>query len=101
MDQTGFPTDVIAKNLTLAELLAMPFFTRLKSAKSDPEFDSDVEEGSARLIAILDYGNRTIASRHWKLVKQGDKWLIDMKATIRLWQIVNGPSAFVALRRTK
>lgn len=98
-DGTGFPTDVIAKNLTLDEILALPFFTQVKSAKIDSHSDSQVKDGSAQLVTLLDYGNRTVASRSWQMVKRGEAWFIDMKATIRLWQIANGPSAFTALRR--
>lgn len=100
-DGTGFPTDVIAKNLTLDEILALPFFAQLKSAKIDAHADSQVKDGSAQLVTLLDFGNRTVAARSWQMVKQGDSWFIDMKATIRLWQIANGPSTFRALKRAE
>lgn len=99
--QDGFPDDVTAKTRTLDDLLAMPFFTKVKGARADIEADSQVTETSARLIGLLEYANDSVAKRMWAMVKRDGAWLIDMKATIRLWQIANGPDAFVALKRIK
>lgn len=97
----GFPSGTDVKDMTLDQLLDRPFFKQIKSATIRLIKDSNVTDDSVRIVGILDFGEDNIAPRRWVMVVKDDDWFIDMKETMALWQITNGPDTFKILKRTK
>lgn len=90
-------TDKKAADLTLADLLDVDFFAKVKSVRPNPDLKDQDDENTVRLGVTFDYGDTVTAVRSLVLKKEGDAWLVDIKATLEWWEKLNGGSALTAV----
>ncbi|MBX3459183.1 MAG: hypothetical protein KF696_04325 [Planctomycetes bacterium] len=83
--------------LTLDELLDVEFFSQVKSVTPDMDRTDMVDDNTAHIGVMFDFGDTTIAARSFVLKKEGDAWLVDIKATLDWWEKLNGSDALSAI----
>ncbi|MBK8205556.1 MAG: hypothetical protein IPK87_02060 [Planctomycetes bacterium] len=87
----------MTSDLTLDDLLDVDFFAKVKSVKPNPDLSDMDDENTARLGVTFDYGDSVTAVRSLVLKKEGDTWLVDIKATLEWWEKLNGADALSAI----
>ncbi len=90
-------TDKKVSEFTLDDLLSVEFFATVKAVKPNSDLQEMDDEKTARLGVDFEYGEGMSAVRSLILKKEGDSWLLDMKATLEWWEKMNGGSALAAV----
>jgi len=90
-------TDKKIADLTLDDLLNVDFFAKVKSVKPNPDLKDKDDDTTVRLGVTFDYGDSSSAVRSLVLKKEGEVWLVDIKATLEWWEKLNGTSALSAV----
>lgn len=100
-DSYPIGTDKPKGELTLSDVLDVPFFQQIKSAEVAEDGAAMADANNAKVMLMLDYGDSTFIAKTFLLKKEGDAWLIDFKATLTLWQDLDGTDALSALKLEK
>ena len=91
-------TDIKKSELTLSDVLDLQFFTDITSAKVAEDGAELEDDSNGKVMLTLDYGESTFIVKTFLMKKEGDAWLIDMKATLELWHRLDGASALSVLK---
>lgn len=90
-------TDKKAADLTLNDLLDVDFFAKVKSVTPNADLNDRDDDTTIRMGVTFDYGDTVTAVRSLVLKKEGDVWLVDIKATLEWWEKLNGADALTAV----
>ena len=95
----GYPIDAGRKpsELTMQEVLQVEFFQDIKTAEVSQEYAELEDETSARLHISLNWEDGSFTSKTFQLKKEGDKWYIDFKETLKTWHTLDGAGALSVL----
>lgn len=88
--------DKKVSDFTLDDLLDVEFFANVKAVKPNSDLEDMDDDKTARLGVTFEFGEGMVAVRSLILKKEGDAWLLDMKATLEWWEKLNGGSALSA-----
>ncbi|MCA8913930.1 MAG: hypothetical protein KDB90_00860 [Planctomycetes bacterium] len=94
-------TELKKNELTLSDVLDLQFFTDITAAEVAEDGAALEDESNAKVMLTLDYGESTFVVKSFLLKKEGDAWLIDMKATLELWHRLDGADALSVLKMQK
>jgi hypothetical protein len=92
----GIKSSKKVDTLTLDDVLDIQFFREAKGVTVNTDLKDMDDKTSARLGATFDFGSSS-AVRSLILKKEGNDWLVDMKATLEWWGKINGGDAFTAV----
>ncbi|MBZ0136885.1 MAG: hypothetical protein K8I27_10975 [Planctomycetes bacterium] len=82
-----------ASELTLLEVLRVEFFRDIKAAEVSLDNASMDDETNATVYIGMDWEDGSFTSKTFQLKKEGDKWYIDFKETLKTWHTLDGASA--------
>jgi hypothetical protein len=85
-----------AQRAGMLELPEWPYFAAVVGHKIDNEFDRNVTDTTAKVMASLYFtaDQKEFASLCWSLVKDGGQWFVDLAQTIADEKATNGANAF-------
>lgn len=91
----GYPIDAGKKpsELTLLEVLQVEFFKDIKTAEVSLDNASMDDETNAVVYIGMDWDDGSFTSKSFLVKKEGDKWYIDFKETLKRWHSIDGASA--------
>lgn len=95
----GYPIDAGKKpsELTMQEVLQVEFFNEIKTAEVTQDYAELEDENNAHLHISFEWEDGSFTSKTFELKKEGDKWYIDFKETLKTWHTIDGASALSVL----
>jgi hypothetical protein len=95
-DTLGIKSTKKVSTFSADDVLDIQFFREAKQVRVNTDLAQMDGSSTARLGVVFDFGSST-AVRYLVLKKEGNEWLVDLKATLEWWEKLDGANAFTAV----